>query len=135
MKRLFLAAFILLFSTAALAKPQTLSWTWPTTDCAGDPLNQADWVSAEIIYDTASMPMPSDTAGPCSGDDPAGPVTATSVPITTPDTSTTLNLQPGITYYARIRVCYGAPDICSNWATEVSFVVPHGKPGPPIWLN
>ena len=109
MKRLFLAAFILLFSTAALAKPQTLSWT--------------------------SMPMPSDTAGPCSGDDPAGPVTATSVPITTPDTSTTLNLQPGITYYARIRVCYGAPDICSNWATEVSFVVPHGKPGPPIWLN
>jgi hypothetical protein len=62
-------------------------------------------------------------------------VAAAVTPVTIPDTSITLNLQPGITYYARIRVCAYTADNCSAWASEVSFVVPYGRPGQPIWIN
>lgn len=136
MKRILLALLLTVaLASTALAKPQDLSWTWPTTDCDGAPLSQADWVSGEIIYDVSPMPMPSDAGGPCTGTpDPDGPVSSTSV-ATTSATTITLNLQPGVTYYARIRTCYNTPTNCSNWSAEVSFVVPYGKPGAPIWLN
>lgn len=134
MKR-YILLVLLLSAGFAHAKPQELNWTWPTQDCDGATINQADWVSAEIIYDVSSMPMPSDTAGPCSAtSDPDGPASSTSVP-TTNATTITLNLQPGVQYFARIRVCYNTPTNCSNWSTEAVFVVPYGKPGPPIWIN
>jgi hypothetical protein len=135
--RYIVAVFLLTLSVAACAKPQTLSWNWPTQDCDSVALDQAQWINAEIIYDTEPMPMPSDTAGPCSATpDPDGPATATSVPITASQpTQVTLNLQPGITYFARIRVCYTVATNCSAWSAETQFTVPYGKPNRPIWLN
>lgn len=124
-----------LFAAPVMAKPHTLSWSWPTQDCDAAALDQTQWVSAEIIYDTATMPMPSDTGGPCGTTaDPDGPPTATPVPITSPTpTEVTLNLQPGITYFARIRVCYNTPTNCSNWSAELEFTVPYGKPQRSTW--
>jgi len=131
----FVLLLALAFSAPAMAKPHTLSWDWPTQDCDAAALDQGQWVSAEIIYDTAPMPMPSDTGGPCGATpDPDGPPTATPVPIASPTpTEVTLNLQPGITYYARIRVCYNTATNCSNWSAELEFTVPYGKPQRSTW--
>lgn len=129
MRYLYALLVVLLLSQSAFAKPHTLSWTWPTQDCDAESLIQSEWNRAEIIYDTEAMPMPSDAAGPCSGTpDPDGPPTATVVPLTNNQVSTTLNLQPGVTYYARIRVCYYFADNCSSWSNQTVFTVPYGKP-------
>jgi hypothetical protein len=126
----------LMFSATAMAKPQELSWNWPTTDCDGAALAVADLFASEIAVDTAPMDMPSDTAGPCTATaDPDAPATAMVTPVTMPNTSITLNLQPGITYYARIRVSSFVAGNWSSWSTQISFQVPYGKPGQPIWLN
>ena len=128
--RYILLVFVMLFSTTALAKPHVLSWSWPTQDCDAAELLLSDWNSAEIIYDVNPMPMPSDTDGPCAATgDPGGPTGSTSVVI--PDSATTeieLNLMPGMTYYARIRVCYFTATNCSAWSAELEFTVPYGKP-------
>lgn len=127
---------LLSLSSVACAKPQVLSWNWPTTDCDGVTLAVTDLVASEVAVDTAPMDMPSDTAGACSGaDDPAAPATATVTDVPMPDTSITLNLQPGVTYYARIRVSAYVAGNWSVWSSQVSFQVPYGKPGPPVWLN
>lgn len=134
MKKCFIGIALLLFSVSAFAKPHTLNWSWPTADCDAITLNPNDWVSGEIIYDVDPMPMPSDTGGPCSAtNDPNGPSSSISVPITTPVTELELNLQPGVTYYARIRVCYVTTTNCSAWSTELEFVVPRGKPQRSTW--
>lgn len=135
MKRL--CAVLLLFcSVAAYAKPQDLSWSWPANDCDGAALAVTDLVEAEIAVDTSPMPMPSDTAGPCDvTPDPDAPTTAAVTPVPMPDTSITLNLQPGVTYYARIRVSAGVAGNWSAWSSQISFQVPHGKPGQPVWLT
>ena len=138
MKRLvsILMLLGLMLSAPAMAKPQQLSWNWPTTDCDGATMVVTDLLASEIAVDTSPMPMPSDTAGPCSATgDPDAPATATVTPVNMPDTSITLNLQPGITYYARIRVSAYVAGNWSSWSSQVSFQVPYGKPGPPVWIN
>ena len=136
MKRFLFGCAVLMLSTGAMAKPQVLSWNWPTTDCDGAPLVVTDLLTSEIAVDVVPMDMPSDTAGPCSATaDPDAPATATVTPVTMPDTSITLNLNPGVTYYARIRVSAYQAGNWSSWSTQVSFQVPYGKPGAPIWLN
>lgn len=131
-----LAAILMLAYGAANAKPQTLSWNWPTSDCDGATMVITDLLASEIAVDTAPMPMPSDAEGPCgSTPDPDAPATATVTSVTMPDTSITLNLQPGITYYARIRVSAYVSGNWSSWSTQATFQVPYGKPGAPIWIN
>lgn len=126
---------LLLIPGLALAKQQEFTWTWPTQDCDADAIAVADIVSSTLIIDTSPMPMPSDTAGPCSGsDDPGAPVTAIEVPISVPDTSVFVNLQPGVTYYARINVCTFTATNCSVWSTQTQFIVAYGKPRP-VELN
>lgn len=123
------ALFLFALPATALAKPHTLSWNWPTQDCDAAALDQSQWMGAEIIVDTSPMPMPSDTEGACVAVDPDAPASATSIPITVPSpTEVTLNLQPGVTYYARIRACYGLATNCSSWSSELEFTVPYGKP-------
>jgi len=134
MKKLFIL-LICLFPIVACAKPQTLSWSWPTTSCDGEALAMADWNRAELAYDVNPMPMPSDSGDGCASVDPDAPAAATVVPITTPVTSVELNLMPGMTYYARIRVCYYGPTVCSSWSSQHQFVVPYGKPNKAIWIN
>ena len=113
----------------ASAKPQIVSWQMPTTDCDGDPLPAADLLSFELIYDTEPMPMPSDTAGPCGAtEDPGPPATATVVNVPVTQTSTILNLQPGVTYYFRARISAYISGNWSAWSVEISKTVPYGRP-------
>lgn len=135
MKRLILAAATVLLSACAFAKPHQLTWVWPVEYCpepgqtAGDPLSTSDLVESELVYSLSPMPMPSDSAGPCSATaDPDAPAGAISVPITIPDTAVTLNLQPGTTYYARIRVAAPIAGNWSSWSNQVQFTVPYGRP-------
>ena len=139
MKQLLFAVLAAVLLTAcpfpAQAKPHQLSWVWPVTYCPeegqtiGDPLSIASLVESELIYSTNPMPMNSDTDGPCaSTPDAEPPAGAISVPITIPDTSVTLNLQPGQTYYARIRVAAPTAGNWSSWSAQATFTVPYGKP-------
>ena len=126
----------LLVAADVFAKPQDLSWNWPTVNCDGEAMSLSDLVVGEVAVDTSPMVMPSDTAGPCSGtDDPAAPVTAIVAPVTPDQTTVTVNLQPGVTYYARIRVSAYIDGNWSSWSQEKAFIVPYGKPGQPIWIN
>jgi hypothetical protein len=112
----------------AFAKPHTLSWIWATTDCDGGALAQTDYYEAEIAISQTSMPMPSDNNDGCTVTDPDAPAEATVIPVPITDNQITLNLQPGATYYARIRASSFVAGNWSSWSTEVVFTVPYGKP-------
>jgi len=119
----------LILACTATAKPQIVSWSWPTTDCEGATLAQSDLVESELIFDLAPMPMPSDSDGPCAvTNDPDSPAGAVVVPIDIADTSTILNLKPGETYFARIRVASFVLGNWSVWSSEHQFTVPYGRP-------
>ena len=136
MRKAIFIVLAMFASSCAFAKPQALSWTWPTSDCDGTAMVVTDLLASEVAVDTAPMPMPSDSAGPCSGTpDPDAPASAMVTPVNMPDTTITLNLQPGVTYYARIRVSAYVAGNWSSWSSQVSFQVPYGKPGAPVWLN
>lgn len=129
MKRLFLTLALLAVSVCSFAKPQIVSWEMPTGDCDGGSLTQADLLEFELIYDTAPMPMPSDSAGPCDATgDPEAPASATTVPVPVTETSTILNLQPGVTYYFRARVSAFVDGNFSSWSVQISKTVPYGRP-------
>jgi hypothetical protein len=135
MRRYFLtllAIFIAVCLPAlADAKPHTLEWTWPTQNCDATALLASDFIAAEIAYDVNPMPMPSDTLGPCdlTQPDPDAPVAATVVAVDLLTTSHTLNLMPGMTYYARIRLSAYVAGNWSAWSVETQFTVPYGRPG------
>lgn len=133
----FLLLLLMLVAGSAVAKPQILQWNWPTTDCDNAPLAVTDFRVSELAIDTAPMDMPSDAAGKCdpTTTDPDAPATATVYDVPIPDTSITVNLNPGVVYYARIRVSAYIDGNWSSWSEQVSFQVPYGKPGPPIWIN
>jgi len=136
MKKLFLIVAMLMLSTAVMAKPQTLAWTWPTTNCDGDALTNAEFTSTELIYDVNPMPMPEDDSGPCAGENTSAPASATVVQITDFSINMiTLNLMPGMTYYARMRLEANVPGNWSSWSGQLTFTVPYGKPNKTLWLN
>jgi len=126
---------LFLTCSIVLAKPHQLTWEWPTTMCpepgetVGAALAEADLVESELIYNTAAMPMPSDAEGSCAEPgDPGAPAGAAVVPIPVTVTSTILNLQPGETYFARMRVSAYVNGNWSSWSNQVQFTVPYGRP-------
>ena len=136
MKKILFMFVALMLCGSAFAKPQSLSWTWPTGNCDGTALDAADFVASEIAYDVNPMPMPSDDSGPCADSDGDAPATATIEPVdVTASPGITLNLMPGMTYYARIRLSAYVAGNWSSWSTEHQFTVPYGKPNRTIWLN
>ncbi|MBW2663724.1 MAG: fibronectin type III domain-containing protein [Deltaproteobacteria bacterium] len=99
------------------------------TDCEGAALAESDLVESELIYSQSPMPMPSDADGVCAPDaDPDAPPGSLSVAIPVTDTAVILNLQPGQTYFARIRVSALIAGNWSSWSNQVQFTVPYGKP-------
>lgn len=126
----YFTLLVILLSGCAFAKPHQLSWTWPTTNCDATALDAADMIESELIYSTTAMPMPSDTLGPCdeATPDPDAPAGALSVAIPLSDNTVTLNLQPGQTYYARIRVSAYVNGNWSAWSGQAQFTVPYGRP-------
>jgi hypothetical protein len=128
-KSIIVVLSLLLASGAVVAKPHMLTWEWPTTDCDGDALAATDLFESELIYSLSPMPMPSDSGGACTETgDPDAPAGALTVPIPVVDTAVTLNVQPGETYYARIRVSSFVDGNWSVWSDQVTFTVPYGKP-------
>lgn len=124
-----LLVLLLFVPMLAVAKPHQLSWTWPVDTCDGAALSVGELIEAELIYSLVHMSMPSDGAGPCAEPgDPEAPPGAITVPISMPDTTVTLNLQPGQTYYARIRVSAYLAGNWSAWSAEATFTVPYGRP-------
>jgi hypothetical protein len=129
MKYFSTALLVLLLSSSAFAKPHQLTYVLPVTDCDGEALAQADLIEQELIYSLVAMSMPSDTDGPCAATaDPDAPAGAISVPIPAADTSVVLNLQPGQTYFARIRISAYVNGNWSSWSDQVQFTVPFGRP-------
>lgn len=120
---------MLFLSTAACAKPHQLTWELPILDCDGELLAGSELIEQELVYSFTAMPMPSDTDGPCATvvdhDAPAG---ALSVAIPATDTSVSLNLQPGQTYFARIRISAYVDGNWSSWSNQIQFTVPYGRP-------
>ena len=138
--KLLLILLTLFVGCGAQAKPQILSWAWPTTDCDQLVLTTDDLIASDLIYSTAPMPMPSDIDGPCvATSDPDAPASATSVSVPISDTSIILNLKPGETYFARMRVTAYVAENWSSWSKEVQFTVPYGRPNRIIisdgWLH
>lgn len=126
---------LLLVTSNVFAASKEFTWNWPTLYCDGTNINPNTWISAELVYNTEPMPMPSDTDGPCGTIvDPAGPAGSISVDIATPVTSLVIDLTPNITYYARIRVCYDTVDNCSSWSGESVFTMGN-TPNPPILME
>lgn len=122
-------AAVFFMPTEAEAKPHQLSWTWPTDNCDGTALDPGDLMESELIYSLSPMPMPSDTDGACEPTgDPGPPAGALTVPIPITDNVVQLNLQPGQTYYARIRVSAYNSTNWSVWSGQVQFTVPYGRP-------
>lgn len=126
---LFTAVIMMFMSTACMAKPHQLSWTWPITNCDQSPLDSSDFIESELIYSLVTMPMTSDTEGSCSANrDADAPPGALTVPIPLSDNLVVLNLQPGQTYFARIRVSAFTDGNWSSWSNEAQFTVPYGRP-------
>ena len=132
MKKLIslLAIFTVLFMSSACAAAQhQLAWTWPVTNCDETPLDSADFIESELIYSQTAMPMTSDTEGPCSvnrdADPPAGSI---SMPVPLALNSIILNVQPGQTYFARIRVSAYVDGNWSSWSSQAEFTVPYSRP-------
>ncbi len=126
---LLASSMFLLASAPANAKPHMLTFEMPTSDCEGGAVTAADLIEAELIYSFTTMPMPSDTDGPCAQvRDPDAPAGSLSVPVPVTDTSVVLNLQPGQQYYARMKVSAFVAGNWSSWSLQAVFTVPYGRP-------
>lgn len=129
MNKIISILIMTMLCSCAFAKPHQLTWAQPVTDCDGETLTQANFLEQELIYSLTPMPMPSDADGPCAVvADPEAPAGSLSVAVPATDESTVLNLQPGQTYYARIRISAYVNGNWSSWSNQAQFTVPYGRP-------
>lgn len=139
MKRLLTALILIatLLPLSALAADVTLTWSWPDSYCPasgqtiGDPLDISDIASAEIYIATAPIPRVPGACGPESDVPPSGAIIQQ---VTTPDTSVTVDLVCGSTYYFVMRL-KDVNDQWSNFSGEAMRVVDCGRPGIPIIIS
>lgn len=130
MKRLMLAALLLLFGTTSWAADLTVQWTNPTEACDGTPIPPEDLAQVEIYIDTTSIP------GPAPGtecNDPVTPPPAGFTPTVVAGTEETVTIQVagGQTYYLRARVQH----VNGQWSSlsnEAMKAVPLGLIKPPL---
>ncbi len=127
---------LLLLSGLANAADVTLTWQWPDSYCADDqgnvnPLPLADIASAEIYIANNTIPRVPGDCGPESDVPPSGAIIQQ---VTTPDTTVTVDLQCGATYYfvMRLQDVNGA---WSNFSAEATRIIDCGRPGIPIIIS
>ncbi len=126
---LFTLIALLSGATACASTSHGLSWTWPVTNCDQSVLDSADFITSELIYSITEMPMSSDSGDTCGGTDGDPPLGSLSVNIPLDTDAIVLNnLQPGQTYYARIRVSAYSEDNWSSWSQQAVFTVAYSRP-------
>jgi hypothetical protein len=127
---------LLLLGSVANATDVTLTWEWPDAYCADaqgnvEPLPLADISAAEIYIATAPIPR---VPGDCGSESDTPPSGSIIQQVTTPDTSVTIDLQCGETYFFVMRV-QDTNSSWSNFSTEAQRIVDCGRPGVPIIIS
>ena len=136
MKKLFVLLFLLLASPVAYAADVTLTWSWPDTYCADangveEPLPLSDITAAEVYIALATIPRVPGTCGTQTDTPPSGAIIQQ---ITTPDTSVSITLPCGNTYFFVMRV-QDVNGLWSNFSTEATRILECGRPGVPIIIS
>lgn len=130
---LILLCFIPLFAQAA---DVTLTWSWPDSYCA-DPQGNVEELpltsiaAAEIYIATSSIPR---VPGACGVEGDVPPSGAIIQQVTTPDTSVTIDLQCGSTYFFVMRL-QDINGLWSNFSGEAMRIVDCSRPGVPIIIS
>lgn len=123
---------MLMFVTApAFAADVTLTWQWPIQYCDGDELPLTDVTAAEIYVSENPIPR---VAGACGTEQDVPPSGAIIQQVTTPDTSVTIDLTCGRTYYfvMRLQVTSGE---WSNFSGEAMRNLECARPDIPIIIS
>jgi hypothetical protein len=137
MKKLIVVFALLVLSGVANAADVTLTWAWPTEYCpqpgqtVGDTLDLTDIAAAEIYVATAPIPR---VPGDCGTETDTPPSGAIIQQVTTPDTSVSMVLPCGPTYFFVMRV-QDTNGEWSNFSTEAQRIVDCGRPGVPIIIS
>lgn len=120
MKYKILTVLLLIFNVS-LAETVQVTWTYPTQYCDNSDLDQRTWFLTQVIYDTESIPMPSDTGGQCI--EPGDPVPFGPTLVTLDEYVNSYNLIINGPTYVRVRVCH-----CKNWLADFSCFYDVKKP-------
>lgn len=132
----YLLALLCLFPLLANAADVTLEWQWPTEYCPangqtiGDPLPIEDIQSAEIYISETTIPR---QPGTCTADPDVPPNGAIIQAVSTPETSVTIDLACGKTYFFVMRV--QANGQWSNFSAEATRILECGRPNVPIIIR
>lgn len=140
MKRLLCSALLLFAicipSLAPAAEPAavTIEWQWPTLNCDGSSIAVEEIDQAEVYIDDAPIPSASEADGdPCSSPVDVPPELAQVQSVTTPETSVTVDLPRGATYFIRMRVQVNG--VWSNLSAQAEREVGFSQPQIPIIVH
>ena len=127
----------LLVPVPASAADVTLTWAWPDSYCAqpgqtvGDALALSDIAAAEIYIATSTIPR---VPGACGAESDTPPSGAVIQQVTTPDTTVTVDLMCGATYFFVMRL-QDTNGEWSNFSGEAERIVDCGRPDVPIIIS
>lgn len=127
----WLCVALLLVTAPAFAADVTLTWNWPTQYCDGEALPLTDISAAEIYIAEAPIPR---VPSACNGEADVPPSGAIIQQVTTPDTSVTIELPCGKTYYFVMRNQVTSGE-WSNFSTEAMRTLECARPGVPIIIS
>jgi hypothetical protein len=133
MNRLITAAALLICASPLLAADLTIEWRNPTTYCDDTPLPVERIKVLELYLDTKPIPGPAADADPCAEPPTEPPAGFEPVQVTGGETSVTVSVESGKTYYVRARIS----DIDNNWSaftSQATKTVGFGRLSPPAVL-
>ena len=127
--------FLLAFFAAGLTTAAELQLTWsaPTEDCEGQPIEAGQLATMEIYMDTKPIPGPATTEEACAGAGDPPPAGFNPVIADPAAGNTTVTVQSGKTYYVRARV-QAANGVWSGFSTEAVKEIPPAALKPPAVL-
>jgi hypothetical protein len=132
--KVFVKGFALLallwLSAPAYAAEVTLTWQYPTQYCDGEALPIESIQKMEIYISETEIPR---VPGPCGTEQDVPPSGAIIQQVVTPETSVTVELTCGKTYYFVGRI--QASNLWSNFSAEAMRIVDCSRPGVPIIIS